>query len=791
MYFLILPKIQNNIYDLEKKSGRIMLSKATAIVNNAIAELKLYEEDATQNIKDEIKNVVQATLSIVDATYKQSLPENIGQILQSESQEFEHHIQQFYDQNKNSMSEQKLKEMILNYTKLYRYNISKGHFFILDNTRFLMNPENLSQNGKDVALLQDANNSYVIQEYVKLANDQSRGIIKYQWKNPKTDQVEDKLSYVFVFKPFNWIIGTSEFITELEQQLKDEVLSIVSKTKFSDKANYLFVADMDLNILSHPALKNVNLTNAKDVKGNYFARMIREEARKGEGYVTYWWKKLNSKDISEKISYVIHFDKWDWIIGTGVSKDEVGERLALRKAKLIEKLRKDLNSIKIGKTGYMYIFDGQGNLIVHQNKDLEGKNLNKVLNPSTNHSLLGDLKEAYANNNGTLRYKWDHPKDRKNFIYEKVSWIDYIPEYDWYVCSSAYLYELQESSTKIGKLILFLTFWMFLFLIIFLLSSLNAVLKPINSLSKDALEIRKGNLDVRNNIKRSDEVGILAEEFNYMVSSLQEHISTLDKKVKDRTQKLEEMNTKVTDSIKYAYNIQTSLLPNESIFEKNLKEFFTIWEPRDIVGGDIYFLEPVKNGFLIGVIDCTGHGVPGAFMTMLAKTSIKNIINENNCSDPASILEKLDMAIKDILYTKHNIDSSDDGLDMGLCYVEHNKLIFSGARIHLFVEEEGEVERIKADRLSIGYRDNKDKIFSNQEVSTLNRRFYMTTDGYIDQCGGEKNLPMGTTRFKNIITKQKKKILNEQKEDFMIFLSQYQAKNNQNDDITVIAFKVH
>jgi len=282
----------------------------------------------------------------------------------------------------------------------------------------------------------------------------------------------------------------------------------------------------------------------------------------------------------------------------------------------------------------------------------------------------------------------------------------------------------------------------------------------------------------------------------------------LAKQQSDRNEILEEANRNMMDSIKYARLIQSSLLPDEGIINEFLPHNFIIWQPKDIVGGDIFYFFPIvknltahddglltlEDGMVIAVVDCTGHGVPGAFMTMIASSGMRRIIRDEGCVDPSEILTRLNMVVKRTLYQNSSQSDSDDGMDVGICFVkpQEKQLIFAGARIPLLIVHGETIEHIKGDRCSIGYRkSDSDFEFQNHMVDLEpEMKLYMYTDGIIDQPGGEKGFSFGNRRLKNLLLKYSELPMNEQKKMITNDFDEYRGKKARVDDLTMVGFMV-
>ncbi|KLO23242.1 stage II sporulation protein E [Marinitoga sp. 1197] len=266
----------------------------------------------------------------------------------------------------------------------------------------------------------------------------------------------------------------------------------------------------------------------------------------------------------------------------------------------------------------------------------------------------------------------------------------------------------------------------------------------------------------------------------------------LKKLVKERTKELEQKNKRIMDSILYAKNIQNSILPSEKILKNKFKDFFVLWKPSNIVGGDFYWYKERSDGsFYIAVVDCTGHGVPGALMTMTANSILNRIIDDTNLVSPSDILQKLNILFKNTINSYNDDYRYDDGLEIGLCYISNNKLIYSGAGISLYYTEDNKIIRIKGDNKGIGYKRSKiDYIFSEHIIEIeSNTNFYITSDGYEDQNNPEGKR-LGRKTFINLLNSIYKEPMDKQKEEINKFLKNYMKNEDQRDDITVIGFKL-
>jgi len=221
--------------------------------------------------------------------------------------------------------------------------------------------------------------------------------------------------------------------------------------------------------------------------------------------------------------------------------------------------------------------------------------------------------------------------------------------------------------------------------------------------------------------------------------------------IKAQNKILKLQNKNMLDSLKYAQGIQNSLLPNRSSL-KTISDNFIIFQPKDIVSGDFYWFHQSKDFLFVASIDCTGHGVPGALMTVLANTLLNEIIIHQNNTNPADILKVLDDQLCEAL--KSNNRMIKDGLDIGLCMLNlvTKELNFSGAFQNLIVLKNGVMKRIKGGRFPIGHYPYLIKRFINHSIQLeSSNRFYLFSDGYQYQFGGANDKKIGTKKILSLI----------------------------------------
>lgn len=569
------------------------------------------------------------------------------------------------------------------------------------------------------------------------------------------------------------------------------------------KDDYLWIADFDAVLISHPDPKlfGADFSKIKDVNGNLIVPPMVAVAREhGQGYVSYWWHRLGHNEPSEKLTFSKLFEPWQWVYGSGVYTDDITDEVNLRRETLIGRLRTLMGRITIAQTGYMFIFDDQMKMIIHPNRQMEGKNFASVPNPLTGKPLVDELIRA-AESGNPQTYLWDRPREPGRYVYEKISWMRYFPEFKWYIGSSVYTDDLFNQSRTLTTRLILIAIVTFLFSLALGTLVIRRFLRPIEHLSTVAHRVRQGEAKLRSNLARNDELGMLSREFDHMLDTLDDMIENLDIKVQDKTrellrqyEQLDFANSEIKASIQYARRIQHAILPGKDTLPSAIRDHFVIWKPKDIIGGDIFWLHKQGSRFIAAVIDCTGHGVPGAIMTMIANMALNRVVQDMSDDDPSAVLKALNRLVRISLGQHIPGSSTDDGLDVGLCMVnpKERTLIFAGARIGVFVSENGMIREIKGDRKSIGYKtSNPDHIFtSHRLLLEEDAAIYLTTDGIFDQVGGNRHLPFGKRRFVEILATHNKETMAMQKQAVEEALSAYKSSEKQRDDITVVGFRL-
>ncbi|MCH2236109.1 MAG: SpoIIE family protein phosphatase [Crocinitomicaceae bacterium] len=264
------------------------------------------------------------------------------------------------------------------------------------------------------------------------------------------------------------------------------------------------------------------------------------------------------------------------------------------------------------------------------------------------------------------------------------------------------------------------------------------------------------------------------------------------REIQDKNKVLQEQKKEIEDSINYAQRIQQAILPLEEEMKKWIPEAFVLFRPKDIVSGDFYwFME--KDGKLIFICaDCTGHGVPGAFMSMIGSDRLNIIVAERKITSPSQILSELNRAIKMSLKQDGQKDSTKDGMDAAICTIDTKtkKLMYAGANRPLWIVKNDIISEIKATKVAVAGFTDDDQVYE-EHVLDLEEgmRFYMSSDGYADQFGGQFEKKFKVKNMKSLILRIQDKDFQEQRNVLESEIVNWMGEVEQIDDICVVGFE--
>ena len=288
----------------------------------------------------------------------------------------------------------------------------------------------------------------------------------------------------------------------------------------------------------------------------------------------------------------------------------------------------------------------------------------------------------------------------------------------------------------------------------------------------------------------------------YREQALRKEKKVLEEKVAERTaevvsknDELASKNKDITDSIRYAKRIQSAILPPDEMISQTLKNAFIMFRPKDIVSGDFYWVAKKDNKTLFAAVDCTGHGVPGAFMSIIGHNSLDKIINETDITRPSEILDELNRSVSNTLRQKGEDSSIRDGMDISLISLdmENMELEYAAAHNSLYLVRDNEIIETKADKFAIGSFIKQEKRNFQNHVIKIQKGdvIYAFSDGYADQFGGEAGKKFKYRPFKELLLSVHKKPAQQQKDEIeTVFVDWLGGVHEQIDDVLIIGVKI-
>ena len=323
-------------------------------------------------------------------------------------------------------------------------------------------------------------------------------------------------------------------LSQREAQLK--ALELARSLRYFNN-DYFFIYNRELTAISHPdaTVMGKNFADYQDPNGNYVLRdLIKASLQEGGGYTKYWWKRLDTVEPVPKIGYALYYPKWDWMIGTGVYVDDIEEEARKKLKAILEGLSDNFSKIRIARTGYLFLFDGKKQMLIHP--ELSGKNVSMIENPQTGNPLVDDWMAATNNQGKPFEYLWDKPGARGDFSFPKESYVAHFKPLDWYLVSSVYKDELKMPAKRLIKKQIYIIIVIFLISVAAAYILVKRVAKPLNKLTEYAKELVAHNFtatdETKSEVERlperhKDEVGKLAESFVYMERTLRQYLIDL------------------------------------------------------------------------------------------------------------------------------------------------------------------------------------------------------------------------------------------------------------------------
>lgn len=316
-------------------TGAIVVQSMASINQLSEQNIQKYKEAAYKNKEIELKNYISVAVKSIDSFYQRTSHEKIKKEVENDLKKQTDFLfsilNKEYEKNVNVLSADKLSQHIQNIVSSVRYG-EDGYFWINDTSpKMIMHPIKPALDSKDLSDYKDPNGVYLFNEMVKVSKANGEGVVEYSWAKPGFEKPQPKVSYVKLFKPFNWVIGTGAYVSDVTAKMQQEALKTVSEMRFGE-SGYFWINDAVPKMVMHPIKPELNgkdLSTTKDPRGIYlFKEMVEITVKQGSGMVQYHWEKPGFDTPQPKMSYVEMFKPWGWIVGTGEYIDNIETKIA-------------------------------------------------------------------------------------------------------------------------------------------------------------------------------------------------------------------------------------------------------------------------------------------------------------------------------------------------------------------------------------------------------------------------------------------------------------------------------
>ena len=368
-----------------------------------------------------------------------------------------------------------------------------------------------------------------------------------------------------------------------------------------------------------------------------------------------------------------------------------------------------------------------------------------------------------------------------------------------------------------------------LLVIILIYFKTKVITDPIKKLVMKVNRITHGHLNERADVTGNNEITTLSKQFNKMIEELESYYNELEQKVEERTRQISQQKEEIaaqrdaiedqrnmladkndslegankeisaqkkhiTDSIVYAKRIQNAILPPQPLIDKLIPQNFVYYRPKDIVSGDFYWVEKLPGKSVIAAVDCTGHGVPGAFMSIIGSNQLDYAVRIKKAKSAGEILDALNEGVSNALRQEDSQVSIRDGMDIAIVIIDYKNMVleYAGAYNPLYFFRKGELTQIKADKFAIGtHLDYPDKKYTTHTIELQkDDLFYIFSDGYPDQFGGPKGRKYMYKQFRELLASNVDKSFEEQVKILEKENIEWRGKEVQVDDIIIIGIKI-
>ncbi len=443
----------------------IVVSLAIAI--NAIYSIKNFSNKNIENFKNEayakkeleLKNYVSLAIKTVEAYHSRTSVDKIKievqEQLKLQTNFLFSILEAEYEKSKGTLSEEALKQRLKSIVDATRYG-SSGYFWINDtNAVMIVHPIKPEMNGKDLVDFKDKGGKQIFKEFSIVAKNNSEGFVDYVWPKPGFEAPQLKVSFVKLFKPYNWVIGTGEYVENVTSKMQEEALKTISEMRYANN-DYFWVNDSIPKMVMHPIKSELNgkdLSNNKDAKGKkHFVEMTEiVKKNKDGGLVKYWWDKPGKVgEPKEKFSYVQKFEPWDWIIGTGAYVDDIENEVSLMQKNTNDEISNIITAILIFSLISIIIVYLVYSYFINQAIIKPLENLNKAIIDISNETNKADKIEKKSNDEiGKLVDSFNQYISKLKDGYEEdAKVIANVDEVIEKVINGFYVYKIEKTSSN-------------------------------------------------------------------------------------------------------------------------------------------------------------------------------------------------------------------------------------------------------------------------------------------------------------------------------------------------------
>jgi sigma-B regulation protein RsbU (phosphoserine phosphatase) len=571
-----------------------------------------------------------------------------------------------------------------------------------------------------------------------------------------------------------------------EQKAKSLALDWTRTLRYDEDA-YFFVYDKHCTVLSHPNHDVIgkNMSSIKNMKGlPVFESMMNEAKTKGGGFTIFSWDSLGDEKDLKKFAYFTFFSKWQWMIATASNLENVELDAQERLDLIVKDLKKTFKEVRIAESGYLFLFNGKKEIIIHPSLSKDG--LLEVKNPVTGHLLVDDLMAASQHPEKPTEYLWAEPSSQgEHKLYE--SYVSYFKTLDWYIASSAQKDEIRMPAKVLVLRQLLLISIIFIIGFILTYFLVKKISEPLRKLTEYAKELPKHDFTSPGHllsgieelpVKYKDEVGKLAESFLFMEDALRQYIINL--------QETTAAKERIESELKIAHDIQMGILPK--IFppfpDRSEFDIYATIEPAKEVGGDLYdffFMDDYHLYFAIG--DVSGKGVPASLFMAVTKTLIKAKATQG--LTPQRVLSRVNQDL-----SMDNPSLMFVTLFLGILNIRTGELEYSngGHNPPYLIHSNGDLEPLETTQgLALGVMD--DFVYQSKKiVLQKGDTIFLYTDG-VTEAMNEKEVLFSEQRLEKEITVLKDKSIEEFAAGVMEKIREFSQEVPQTDDITMMLLR--